>query len=88
MDPFLFLVLPERARRGATKGAIKGATLNRRSLVELIIPVPPVPEQRRIVAKVNELLALCNDLEAAQAERERRRDLFVSAVLAQALRSV
>lgn len=30
---------------------------------ELIIPLPPVKEQSRIVAKVNELMALCNQLE-------------------------
>lgn len=74
MDPYLFLVLPERARRGATKGAIKGATLNRDSLDALQVPLPPLAEQQRIVAKVDELMALCDQLEAAQKEREIRRD--------------
>ena len=79
MDPYLYLVLPERARQGTTKGAIKGATLNRSSLHELLIPLPPVSEQIRIVAKVNDLMALCDELEQAQKKRELQRDALRSA---------
>ena len=45
------------------------------------VPLPPLAEQHRIVAKVDELMALCDRLEAAQAERESRRDRLVSASL-------
>lgn len=45
------------------------------------LPLPPIAEQRRIVAKVDELMALCDQLEAAQARRESRRDRLVSASL-------
>ena len=46
-----------------------------------ILPLPPIAEQHRIVAKVDELMALCDGLEAAQAKREKRRDRLVAATL-------
>lgn len=82
LDPYLFMMLPELARSGETKGAIKGATLNRASLSNILIPLPPLAEQQRIVAKVEELMALCDQLEAARAEREAGRDRLTAATLA------
>ena len=45
------------------------------------IPLPPLVEQHRIVAKVDELMALCDRLEEAQSKREQRRDRLVAASL-------
>ena len=38
--------------------------LSKARLSELVVPLPPLPEQRRIVAKVDRLMALCDELEA------------------------
>lgn len=53
-----------------------------RGLDSYLFPVPPLAEQQRIVSKVDELMALCDQLEAARTEREATRDRLVRASLA------
>jgi type I restriction enzyme S subunit len=48
---------------------------------EILIPIAPLAEQHRIVAKVDELMALCDQLEVAQQTRERVRDRLAAASL-------
>ena len=55
---YLFYLLPLLSNMGDSKDAIKGKTLNSTSLNNLIIPLPPLAEQHRIVAKIEELLTM------------------------------
>ncbi len=55
---YLFYLLPLLANLGDSKDAIKGKTLNSNSLYDLHIPLPPLSEQKRIVAKVEELFGV------------------------------
>lgn len=56
--------------------------LSAQQINETVIPLPPLAEQHRIVAKVDELMALGDQLEAARTEREASRDRLAAASLA------
>ena len=53
MRNYLFKVLPLIANLGDSKDAIKGKTLNSKSLANLLIPLPTLQEQQRIIERIN-----------------------------------
>jgi type I restriction enzyme, S subunit len=63
-----------------TAKGIKAANLK-----PLPIPIPPLAEQHRIVAKVDELMALCDRLEARLATAADARRRLLDSLLAEAL---
>lgn len=60
MRDYLFKILPFMTVYGDSNAAIKGNTLNKTSLNNLLIPLPPLEEQKRIVTKIDELLLKLN----------------------------
>jgi type I restriction enzyme S subunit len=56
--------------------------LSRKEVYVLPIALPPLAEQKRIVAKLDELMAFCDRLEEQQHERETRHTALVRASLA------
>ena len=59
---------------------VKGITVDKLHAMPVLLP--PLAEQKRIVAKVDELMALCDRLEAQQQERETRHAALARASLA------
>lgn len=80
---YLYLWLQSEAFLGGIDpGRSNGVPhISTRQVEALAMVLPPLAEQHRIVAKVDELMALCDELEAAQAKREKRRDRLVAATL-------
>ena len=59
---YLLKILPILNLLDNANDAIKGKTLNLQTLPLILIPLPPLKEQERIVKKVDELLTYCNKL--------------------------
>ena len=55
--------------------------LNQARLSSIIIPIPPLAEQNRIVAKVDELMALCDTLEQQQEHSIQAHETLVEVLL-------
>ncbi|MCS6240944.1 restriction endonuclease subunit S [Shewanella baltica] len=59
--------------------------LNLQNINELIIPIPPLEEQQRIIAKVDELMALCEQLKTRLADAQTTQLHLTDAIVEQAL---
>jgi len=63
------------------KAAIKGSTLNQDSISNILVALPPKSEIPRIVAKVDELMSLCDKLEDEQQKRRKLQNSLRQATL-------
>lgn len=61
------------AQTTAVANRVSMPKIKQDALNKVLVAVPPSTEQRRIVAKVDELMAVCDELEKAQAKREANR---------------
>jgi len=66
---FSYFLQTARVRLEQFAPATAQKNINLAILDSLVVPVPPLAEQKRIVAKVDELMALCDELEQKQEQR-------------------
>lgn len=57
-------------------------SISQKDIESLVIPFPPVAEQKRIVAKVDELMRICDELEEQNQRRRETRSHFNNVTLA------
>lgn len=79
---YLFYFLQQFDFSGAQK-AVKGATLNKSKINNLKIPMPPVGEQRKIVARIKKQFAKIDEAAHLRSESEALSDQFLPAALAE-----
>ena len=77
LDSDVAEIMLRRFDNGSAQPNLSSANLRR-----FEIPFPPIAEQRRIVAKADELMALCDRLEEARTAREDTRNRLTKSSLA------
>lgn len=83
---YLAICLQHDATTGVLASLFTGATIKHltgRALAEYAIPIPPLAEQQRIVAKVNELMALVDQLESQITASEEAGTKLLDALVAE-----
>lgn len=88
---FVLLLLQSETMQNAFAGdtrTLAQPTLNVGLIRSAKTPLPPLGEQHRIVAKVNELTALCDRLKADLAESRRYQEWLASSLIESALKTV
>lgn len=89
VDPYLAYRFFEKLNAtGEINQHRKGVGISNMSsaaLASIIFPLPPLPEQLRIVAKIDQLMARCDELEKLRDEREQKRRSVHTAALKQLL---
>lgn len=71
--------------RTASGTSVSMRNISRENVVQMLVPVPPTAEQHRIVAKVDQLMALCDEMESkltqSQADSQRLMEAVVQGLL-------
>lgn len=77
---FVYLLSQRAHFHSASEGGAQ-PNISKVKIVNFPFPLPPFAEQKRIVAKVDELMALCDRLEAQQQERDAKKVALTRAAL-------
>ena len=79
---FLYFFLLQKTKEIKDAGhGISMAHMTKEKMEQLAVPFPPLTEQHRIVAKVDELMALCDRLEASLTKGDDTRRGLLDALL-------
>jgi type I restriction enzyme S subunit len=81
---FLGYIIRADADSGRLEKIFTGATIKHltgRALVQHLIPFPPFAEQKRIVTKVDQLMALCDELETKLTHANEDVELFAASTV-------
>lgn len=65
----------------AASGRAHIPSMHTEHLLSLVIPLPPLAEQKRIVAKVDELMKLCDQLEASLRQSQQRAESLAASAI-------
>lgn len=87
---FLLLLLQSKVMQVAFTGdtrTLAQPTLNVGLIRNAYTPIPPLAEQHRIVAKVDELMALCDRLKAGLAESRTQQEHLATTLIESALQA-
>jgi type I restriction enzyme S subunit len=85
IDPFyvyrFFEKLNLSGEIGQYRKGVGISNMSGKALASIVLPLPPLVEQKRIVAKVDQLMALCNELETRQQKQQQGRVRLNNAAL-------
>lgn len=85
---YLFYVLSSPYFYSLMRDDMSGVAITRVTLAKLnraLIPIAPLEEQKRIVAKVDQLMALCDQLEAKLIQSQNNSEKLIDAAVRQVL---
>ena len=83
---YIHLFLSSRAGKQHFQSNASGTSgtmpkINQRVVNSLIVPLPPLAEQKRIVAKVGELMQMCDQLEANSRQSQQRASALAASAI-------
>ena len=83
---YIHIFLSSRASKEHFQSNASGTSgtmpkINQKIVNSLLIPLPPLAEQKRIVAKVDELMQLCDQLEASLRQSQQRAESLAASAI-------